>query len=50
MLQMTDFLEGEFLFGQVEDLKKISDHITNLKRVGAGVGEYMYDRESIFQC
>jgi hypothetical protein len=26
---------------------EISDHITQLKRVGTGLGEYMYDKESI---
>lgn len=45
--QMTDFLEGEFLKEQVESIKEIGDHITNLKRVGPGLGEYMYDKESL---
>jgi len=45
--QMTDFLEGEYLEEQVNAIKEISDHITQLKRVGPGLGEYMYDRESI---
>nr|AXL95451.1 ferritin [Conus ermineus] len=42
--QMTDFLEGEYLQEQVEAIKKIGDHITNLKRVGCGLGEYMFDK------
>ena len=45
--QLCDFLETEFLVEQVEAIKEISDHITNLKRVGPGLGEYMYDRESM---
>ena len=45
--QMTDFLEGQFLQEQVESIKEIGDHITNLKRVGPGLGEYMYDKESL---
>ena len=43
---MCDFLEGEFLKEQVEAIKEIGDRVTNLKRVGPGLGEYMYDRES----
>jgi len=45
--QMTDFIEEEFLREQVESIKKISDHITNLKRVGTGLGEYMFDKETL---
>jgi len=45
--QFADFLEGEYLKEQVEAIKEISDHITNLKRVGPGLGEYMYDKESL---
>jgi len=43
--QMTDFLEGEFLKEQVDAIKDIGDKISNLKRVGTGLGEYMFDRE-----
>ncbi|XP_021355362.1 soma ferritin-like [Mizuhopecten yessoensis] len=45
--QFMDFLEGEYLEEQVNAIKEISDHITNLKRVGPGLGEYLYDKESI---
>ncbi|MCJ0218189.1 ferritin [Clostridioides difficile] len=45
--QMADFLETEYLEEQVQAIKEISDHITQLKRVGTGLGEYMYDKESI---
>ena len=41
---MTDFIEGQYLQEQVEAIKKIADHITNLKRVGSGLGEYMFDK------
>lgn len=44
---LTDYLESEFLHEQVESIRKISEHITNLKRVGPGLGEYIYDKESI---
>lgn len=39
-----DFLETEFLQEQVDSIKEISDHVTNLKRVGEGLGVYMFDR------
>nr|DAZ86615.1 TPA_inf: venom-related protein Ferritin [Conus judaeus] len=42
--QMTDFLEGEYLQEQVKAIKELGDHITNLKRVGTGLGEYMFDK------
>nr|KAG5702951.1 hypothetical protein BaRGS_034724 [Batillaria attramentaria] len=45
--QMCDFLEGEFLKEQVESIKEISDFITNLKRVGPGLGEYQFDKETL---
>jgi len=42
--QLTDFLEGEFLKEQVEAIKEMSNHVTQLKRVGPGLGEYTYDK------
>jgi len=45
--QFCDFIEANFLTEQVEAIKEISDHITNLKRVGTGLGEYMYDKNSL---
>ncbi|XP_076445005.1 soma ferritin-like [Babylonia areolata] len=42
--QMTDFLEGEFLQEQVKAIKDLGDKITNLKRVGPGLGEYEFDK------
>ena len=41
--QMMDFIEGEYLKEQVEAIKELGDHCTNLKRVGAGLGEYQFD-------
>lgn len=40
-----DFLETEFLQEQVDAIKEISDHITNLKRCGNGLGVYIFDRD-----
>ncbi|EDO39948.1 predicted protein [Nematostella vectensis] len=45
--QMTDFIEGNFLTEQVEAIKELAGHLTNLKRVGPGLGEYQYDHETI---
>lgn len=44
-VQMTDFLESEYLKEQVESINKIAKYITILKRVGPGLGEYEFDRE-----
>ncbi|KAL4232709.1 fts3-like protein [Mactra antiquata] len=43
--QMADFLESEYLEEQVNAIKELSDRITNLKRVGSGVGEWHYDQK-----
>lgn len=45
--QMADFLESNYLEEQVESIKQISDHLTNLKRVGPGLGEYIFDKETL---
>lgn len=44
---MCDFLEEHFLKEQVESIKEFSDFITNLKRVGPGLGEYIFDKETL---
>lgn len=43
--QFSDFIEAHYLTEQTEAIKEISDRITNLKRVGPGLGEFMYDKE-----
>jgi len=43
---MSDFIEEEFLREQVESIKEIAGYITNLKRVGPGLGEFMFDKET----
>ena len=45
--QMADWLESEYLDEQVKSIKEISEYITNLKRVGPGLGEYMFDKETL---
>jgi len=45
--QFSDFIEGNYLTEQVEAIKQLSDYVTNLKRVGPGLGEYMFDKETL---
>ncbi|KAH8041499.1 hypothetical protein HPB51_016944 [Rhipicephalus microplus] len=45
--QLCDFLESEYLEEQVKAIKELSDYVTNLKRVGPGLGEYMFDKETL---
>lgn len=44
---MCDFLEDHFLREQVDSIKEIAGHVTNLKRVGPALGEYMFDKETL---
>ncbi|XP_075461728.1 ferritin light chain, oocyte isoform-like [Ascaphus truei] len=44
---MCDFLESEYLEKEVMLIKKLGDHLTNLRRVKAaevGMGEYLFDK------
>jgi len=45
--QMCDFLETHYLEEQVKAIKELSDHITNLKRNGTGLGEYLFDKHTL---
>ncbi len=45
--QMCDWIETHFLTEQVEAIKELSDHITQLVRVGPGLGECIYDKEHL---
>ena len=45
--QLCDFLESEYLEEQVDAIKEIGDYISNLKRVGTGLGEYIFDKETL---
>lgn len=38
--QLVDFVESEFLAEQVEDIKKVSEYVSQLRRVGKGHGQY----------
>lgn len=41
--QLMDFIEGEFLKPQVEDIKKVAEYVAQLRRVGKGHGVYHFD-------
>jgi len=43
--QLCDFLETHFLEEQVKSIKELSDYVTQLKRCGKGLGEYLFDKE-----
>ncbi|KAF2880472.1 hypothetical protein ILUMI_25702 [Ignelater luminosus] len=43
-VNLCDFLETHYLQEQVDAIKEIADHVTNLKRVGEGLGVYMFDK------
>ena len=45
--QFADWIESNYLTEQTEAIKQLSDYITNLKRVGPGLGEYMFDKETL---
>ncbi|XP_051143389.1 ferritin-2, chloroplastic-like [Andrographis paniculata] len=43
-VQLTDFIEGEYLDEQVESIKKISEYVAQLRRVGKGYGVWHFDQ------
>uniref|UniRef100_A0A7N0UFF8 Ferritin n=1 Tax=Kalanchoe fedtschenkoi TaxID=63787 RepID=A0A7N0UFF8_KALFE len=43
-VQLTDFVESEFLNEQVEAIKKISEYVAQLRRVGKGHGVWHFDQ------
>lgn len=45
--QMADYIESDFLEEKVKHIKKVSDHLSTLKRLGSGFGEYMFDQETL---
>lgn len=42
---MTDFLEGNYLEEQVESIKELAGYVSQLTRVGPGLGEFIFDKE-----
>lgn len=43
--QLSDFLEGHFLNEQVDAIKKVSDYVATLRRIGKGHAVYHFDKE-----
>ncbi|XP_059660913.1 ferritin-3, chloroplastic-like [Cornus florida] len=43
-VQLVDFIESEFLVEQVEAIKKISEYVAQLRRVGKGHGAWHFDQ------
>ena len=41
----VDFIENEYLQEQIDSIKEIADHVTNLERVGEGLGVFVFDKE-----
>uniref|UniRef100_A0A8C1PVF9 Ferritin n=1 Tax=Cyprinus carpio TaxID=7962 RepID=A0A8C1PVF9_CYPCA len=47
---LCDFLETHYLNEQVETIKKLGDHITNLSKMDAGnnrMAEYLFDKQTL---
>ncbi|KAI6675232.1 hypothetical protein NL676_003138 [Syzygium grande] len=42
--QLADFIESEFLYEQVEAIKKMADFVTQLRMVGKGHGVWHFDQ------
>lgn len=45
--QFADFIETHYLTEQVEAIKKLADYVTTLRRVGGGLGEYLFDKHTL---
>jgi ferritin heavy chain len=43
--QMCDFVEGGLLSEQVEAVKATAEYVSQLRRVGKGLGVYQFDKE-----
>ncbi|THD23947.1 Ferritin heavy chain B [Fasciola hepatica] len=41
---LQDYLEGEFLKEQLESISQFAHYITQTKRAGTGLGEYLFDK------
>ncbi|XP_019762844.2 soma ferritin-like [Dendroctonus ponderosae] len=44
-VNLCDYLETNFLQEQVTSIKEIADYVTNLKRVGEGLGVVVFDNK-----
>uniref|UniRef100_A0A7R9VMH7 Ferritin n=2 Tax=Chlamydomonas euryale TaxID=1486919 RepID=A0A7R9VMH7_9CHLO len=41
---MTDFIEGGLLDEQIASVKRVSEYVSQLRRVGKGLGVYHFDK------
>lgn len=46
-MQLTNWLESEFVDEQVKAIQQLSEYVTTLKRVGSGLGEHIFDRQTL---
>ncbi|XP_033127242.1 soma ferritin-like [Anneissia japonica] len=44
---LSDFIEATFLTEQTEAIKQLSEYVATLKRVGPGLGEFTFDKETL---
>eukprot|EP00914_Ancora_sagittata_P018691 GHVO01037039.1.p1 GENE.GHVO01037039.1~~GHVO01037039.1.p1 ORF type:complete len:172 (-),score=27.55 GHVO01037039.1:547-1062(-) len=45
--ELADFIASDYLHDQVAAIKGICGHITNLRRCGSGLGEFLYQKEAL---
>jgi ferritin heavy chain len=43
--QMCDFVEGALLADQAKSVKQVAEYVSQLRRVGKGLGVYEFDRK-----
>jgi len=43
--QMCDFIEGELLAEQADAVNSMAKYVSQLRRIGKGLGVYMFDQE-----
>ncbi|MGH0154904.1 UNVERIFIED_CONTAM: hypothetical protein FKN15_027987 [Acipenser sinensis] len=51
-IQLSDFLEGHFLSRSVEEIKRLGDHVTSLRKLTSCeqqgmMGEYLFDKHTL---
>lgn len=44
-MALADYLEGEFIQDQVKDIRKVARFVSELRRIGKGLGVFHFDRE-----
>lgn len=42
--QMCDFIEGTLLAPQVQSVKQVAEYVSQLRRVGKGLGVFQFDQ------